>query len=79
MYNKQMKMKEKMQEMILEINTKLEELEGRSRRAKLHTPQTLAHTTCGFSFKFHSSAPEMKENSNPSTYFQFRVVEPGEN
>ena len=31
MYNKQMKMKEKMQEMILEINTKLEELDGRRR------------------------------------------------
>ena len=29
MYKKQMKMNEKMQEMILEINTKLEELEGR--------------------------------------------------
>ena len=56
--------------------------------AKFHTPQTLVHTTCGFSFKFYLSAPEMKENSNPSTYSQsllemaspqFRVEEPGEN
>ena len=64
-----MKVNEKLQEMILEINTKLEELEGR-RGAKFHTPQTLVHTTRGFSFKFYFFAPEMKENSNPSNYFQ---------
>ena len=34
MYQKQMKMNEKMQDMILEINTKLEDLEGQEEELK---------------------------------------------